>query len=178
MRALLTWSSPQSFLGVACRLHRVPASGAGRHGHFDRASHPIPILLSNESPFLLISQPSVDQVNAWIDPDAPIDPACFRANFILAGPTSPAFFEDDLKLLRIGDATFQVLARCRRCLMVCVDQATGCKTREPFSCLAKTRKSARGRIEFGVHLLWRDDLAKSVRPQLRVGDGVAFSNEV
>jgi molybdenum cofactor sulfurtransferase len=130
----------------------------------------------------------VDQVNEWIKEgsgdanlEEPIHPACFRANFLLAtGSTSPPlqpFIEDTVDLLRIGTETFQVLARCRRCLMVCVNQTTGCKTKEPFSCLARKRKSARGKIEFGVHLMWREDLSRGgARPTVRVGDLVTFAS--
>ncbi len=53
----------ETFLSIPCRLHR---SAGARHGHFERADRPVPILLSNESPFLLISSESVDWVNDWI----------------------------------------------------------------------------------------------------------------
>lgn len=171
-----------SFLDVRCTLHRL-SGGASRHTHFDRATASVPILLSNESPFLLISQSSVDQVNEWIAEspadvplEEPVHPACFRANFLLASPLPP-FFEDTVDLLRIGTEAFQVLARCRRCLMVCVNQKTGRKTKEPFSCLAQKRKSTRGKIEFGVHLMWREDLSQGGRnPTVRVGDPVVFAS--
>ncbi|KAJ7151530.1 molybdenum cofactor sulfurase [Mycena filopes] len=177
-----------TFLEVQCALQRF-FGGPSRHAHFDRTTtHSVPILLSNESPFLLISQPSVDQVNRWIGegcgdgdaPDTPVHASCFRANFLLGSSTAPAlplppFFEDAVDLLRIGTETFQVLARCRRCLMVCVNQATGCKTKEPFSCLARNRKSPRGKIEFGVHLMWREDLSQGgSTPTVRGGDPVTF----
>ncbi|KAJ6569662.1 pyridoxal phosphate-dependent transferase [Mycena capillaripes] len=176
-----------TFLGVQCTLHRL-SGGASRHAHFDRATGSVPILLSNESPFLLISRSSVDQVNEWIKEkggwgesgvEDPVHPDCFRANFLLAASTTPLppFFEDTVDLLRIGTETFQVLARCRRCLMVCVNQTTGCKTKEPFSCLARKRKSPRGKIEFGVHLMWREDLSQGgATPVVRVGDPVTFAS--
>ncbi|KAF8213638.1 pyridoxal phosphate-dependent transferase [Mycena galopus ATCC 62051] len=174
-----------AFLGVQCNLHRL-SGGASRHVHFDRATSTVPILLSNESPFLLISRSSVDQVNEWIREGSadsaledPVHPACFRANFLLAASTSPLlpFFEDTVDLVRIGTETFQVLARCRRCLMVSVNQKTGCKTKEPFSCLARKRKSARGKIEFGVHLMWREDLSQAGgKPTVRAGDPVMFAS--
>ncbi|KAJ7022032.1 molybdenum cofactor sulfurase [Mycena alexandri] len=174
-----------TFLRIPCALRRL-SGGASRHAHFDRATSSVPILLSNESPFLLISQSSVDQVNRWINQgcgDATNDPvhaSCFRANFLLGTSTSPLplppFFEDTVDLLRIGTETFQVLARCRRCLMVCVNQTTGCRTKEPFSCLARNRKSSRGKIEFGVHLMWREDLSKGgLKPTVRSGDSVRFA---
>ncbi|KAK7064665.1 molybdenum cofactor sulfurase [Favolaschia claudopus] len=181
-----------AFLDLQCTLHRLSA-GASRHAHFDRATGSVPILLSNESPFLLITQPSVDQVNEWIRDNRnsdisaaedPVHPACFRANFLLSSPPSsssssslPPFFEDHVDLLRIGTQTFQVLARCRRCLMICVNQKTGCKTKEPFSCLARKRKSARGKIEFGVHLMWREDLSEGDgEATVCVGDAVTLAS--
>ncbi|KAJ7356811.1 molybdenum cofactor sulfurase [Mycena albidolilacea] len=175
-----------TFLDIQCTLRRL-SGGASRHAHFDRATGSVPILLSNESPFLLISRPSVDQVNEWIREGSgnsgvedPVHPACFRANFLLAPSMSPLvpFFEDTVDLLRIGTETFQVLARCRRCLMVCVNQKTGCKTKEPFSCLARKRKNARGgKIEFGVHLMWREDLSQGgCKPTVCVGDPVTFAS--
>ncbi|KAJ6626919.1 pyridoxal phosphate-dependent transferase [Mycena sp. CBHHK59/15] len=174
-----------SFLEVQCTLNRL-SSGASRHAHFDRTTSSVPILLSNESPFLLISQSSVDQVNEWITESSvhaaaeePVQPDCFRANFLLSAFPSPLppFFEDTVDLLRVGTETFQVLARCRRCLMVCVNQKTGHKTKEPFSCLARRRKSPRGKIEFGVHLMWREDLSHGgPNPIVRVGDPVVFAS--
>ncbi|KAF7306500.1 Molybdenum cofactor sulfurase [Mycena indigotica] len=166
-----------AFLGMPCCLRRL-SSSARRHAHFDRATGAVPILLSNESPFLLISQPSVDQVSDWIHEsnDIEIHADCFRANFLLGGGTAslPPFVEDTVDLLRIGSETFQVLARCRRCLMVCVDQNTGCRMKEPFSCLARKRKSPQGKIEFGVHLMWREDLSTGSLPTICVGDPVTF----
>ncbi|CAK5279900.1 unnamed protein product [Mycena citricolor] len=163
------------FLGISCSLRRV-ALGAERHGHFEGvAGAAVPILLSNESPFLLISRASVDQLNAWIAPDDAVKADCFRANFTIAAASLPAFHEDGVDLVRIGKETFQVLARCRRCLMVCIDQATGIRTREPLSCLARRRKNARGKIEFGVHLLWRKDLSTG-DGWVNVGDQVVLAS--
>ncbi|KAJ7480154.1 molybdenum cofactor sulfurase [Mycena galericulata] len=167
-----------SFLGVQCTLQRL-AGGASRHAHFDRAASSVPILLSNESPFLLITQSSVDQVNDWIaegSGEDAVHSACFRANFLL-NASMPPFFEDTVDLFRIGTETFQVLARCRRCLMVCVNQKTGRKTKEPFNCLARKRKSTRGKIEFGVHLMWREDLSQGgSMPTVCAGDPVDFAS--
>lgn len=168
-----------TFLDVDCVLSRV-ATGANRHGHFEPFPHSVPILLSNESPFLLISRPSADQVDSWISedhrsavPTPPIDPSCFRGNFVVASLNHlplPPFHEDAVERIEIGSESFDVLARCRRCLMVCVDQETGTrvKSNEPFNTLARKRRSEKGRIEFGVHLLWRERIGGRVK----VGDRV------
>jgi len=207
-----------TFLGVLCQLHRyaIPLSPSSaettssRHVRLDHAA-PVPILLSNESPFSLISQSSVDTINSWIISDkeesdgsgsTPIHPSCFRANFtISSSPPSishtsfspfpsassstsssvsnalPPFREDTLDLLRIGTQTFQVLARCRRCLMICVDQSTGVRMKEPYCCLAKHRQNGKRRIEFGVHLMWRGDLSVEGNNgvmRVEVGDSIVW----
>ncbi|ORY80683.1 pyridoxal phosphate-dependent transferase, partial [Leucosporidium creatinivorum] len=170
-----------TFLGTSCELHRFASSSSpdtpSRHGQFD--GPPQPLLLSNESPFLLISSSSTRQLNEWIKSEThapPIQAACFRANFQLsegegenAGGVEP-FFEDRIDLIRIGGEFFQALGPCRRCLMVSIDQDTGLKTSEPFSTLARKRKSSKCRINFGTHLIWRKDLSKSGKPVVREGD--------
>ncbi|KAF5376100.1 hypothetical protein D9615_007758 [Tricholomella constricta] len=170
------------FLEVPCQLHRIAQStSASPHCVMSRPSTfgneaPVPILFSNESPFTLISTVSVDAVNDWIAADhndvkeqgptnsRPVHSSCFRANFTVSTRGSgslPPFHEDTLTHLRIGSQTFQVLARCRRCLMICVDQDTGVRMREPFCCLARHRRNGRRKIEFGMHLRWRGELSGS-----------------
>lgn len=200
-----------TFIDVPCQLHRyAPLRSSSssqaispRHTHFNHAAPLAPILFSNESPFLLISQSSVDTVNSWIASDndhggpgtpgsesAPIHPSCFRANFTISfslrtssSPSSTSstlspFQEDTFNLLRIGAHTFQVLARCRRCLMICVDQSTGVRTKEPFCCLARHRRNGKKRIEFGVHLMWREGLSaggRNEQARVQVGDEVFWT---
>ncbi|ETW77311.1 hypothetical protein HETIRDRAFT_429587 [Heterobasidion irregulare TC 32-1] len=209
-----------AFLGIPCALARLPPSppashahahtgagagaGAGRHAHFPgqagaagvMGATPVPILLSNESPFLLLNEASVDAVNAWLaegagshadadaDADGPttIKTSCFRGNLILRPratrapptPSAPppsgpprapralpalAFAEDAFDLVRVGTQVFQALAPCRRCQMVCVDQDTGARAREPYNVLSVRRRDARGRLLFGVHVMHRRDLS-------------------
>ncbi|GAA5846655.1 hypothetical protein JCM5353_000749 [Sporobolomyces roseus] len=89
-----------------------------------------------------------------------------------------AFWEDAANLVKIGELVFANLGRCRRCLMVGINQVTGERTKEPLSTLSKHRKSTKnGRVEFGSHMYWREDLVvgESVGlPRLRVGDKVSF----
>ena len=202
------FSSPEAdewfttFLGIPCRLHRHSQPSHFHSNtvtsHLGNSETPVPILFSNESPFTLISQLSVDTVNTWIASDTPQDgdenssitkpihSSCFRANFTLSSQNSVSplektfspFHEDTLSLLRIGTQTFQVLARCRRCLMICVDQATGVRMKEPFGCLARHRRNGRKRVEFGVHLRWRDDLYNrkdGEESRISVGDRIDWT---
>lgn len=118
-----------TFLDTPCELRRHQSTaGTGRHAHFN--GPPQPLLLSNESPFLLISAASTRRVNEWISLDSdedvgaqlkPVLSACFRANFELSDDLPP-FSEDEFGLICIGEAFFQVLGPCRRCLMVSIDQ--------------------------------------------------------
>lgn len=204
-----------TFLGIRCQPHRFsPTSScslssnakSSRHTHFNDTT-PSPMLLANESPFVLISQSSVDTVNSWITLDnngntplesGPIHPTCFRANLTISiqpsfasrthhpspgTPSSPSdhlppFMEDSLDLIRIGTQTFQVLAWYRRFLMICVNQKTGERMKEPFRSLARHRRNGMKWIEFGVHLMWREDLSEVERDggnTVEVGDRVAWS---
>ncbi|GAA6006161.1 hypothetical protein JCM10207_000546 [Rhodosporidiobolus poonsookiae] len=180
---------------------RCLPSGAARHAHFDGAEPgpPLPLRLSNESPFLLVSGESVRAVNGWIaaggiggETAKAIKATAFRPNFVVEALATgggggeekglPPFWEDRVAALRIGEGVFAPLGRCRRCLMVAVDQETGLKTREPLASLSLHRKSATsGRVEFGMHLHLREELAGATEGgmagKVRVGDEVVVSLE-
>lgn len=162
------------FLGLSCALARQPVST--RHsklsgsGMQQQAMDRIPLLLSNESPFLLINNDSVDAVTGWMQakssdsgkPSGQAKPTSFRGNFTIgssatAGTPRP-FTEDDIEQVVIGSHVFSALGQCRRCQMVAIDQETGEHAPETFLALAKHRRSDKGRIVFGMHLTWRKDL--------------------
>ncbi|GAA5829047.1 hypothetical protein JCM11251_004107 [Rhodosporidiobolus azoricus] len=202
-------------------LRRLPPS-VSRHGHFetssasDSAAKPPPLLplrLSNESPFLLVSEESVREVQRWVASSSletneakgsakEVKATAFRPNFVVGSDANdeeqvPPFWEDEAEVLRIGRRTevsegekeegtvFAQLGRCRRCLMVAIDQETGLRTKEPLASLSQHRKStSSGRVEFGVHLHLRDDLSacsdegkekERVIGHVRIGDQVTFS---
>ncbi|KAL4996899.1 molybdenum cofactor sulfurase [Aspergillus recurvatus] len=193
-----------NFLGVPCTLARFPPQSSTRSysrataarnriqnnnqkqspsmpGSFPQAPsspnpYPAPILLSNESPLLLISRSSVNRLNESIKSSSHLNPNAnsdstasaaskravaadvFRANVVVAENTPTAerpYIEDTWASLSIGSGPerlrFDVLGSCERCQMVCVDQYTGQRGDEPYATLAKTRKVDR-RILFGRHL--------------------------
>ncbi|KAG6008918.1 hypothetical protein E4U43_000086 [Claviceps pusilla] len=142
------------------------------------------ILLSNESPMLLINSSSVAALNEEIvrrgGVGVPED--SYRANVVVetVGATKEknkdlAYSEDTWSKIRIGQHEFQLLGSCRRCQMVCVDQMTGTRRQEPFSTLALTRRFD-GKVYFGAHMRQEprlDDLSLSSQaPSLEVGDAV------
>ncbi|KAF9429276.1 hypothetical protein BGZ76_001556 [Entomortierella beljakovae] len=149
-----------------------------------------PILLSNESPFLLIADKSVERVRDWVDDHDEGQGAIrrmanisedldkklrheltsdsFRANFVTKGQHA-GFEEDHWARIQIGQQVFDILGPCRRCHMVTIDQMTAMKNTDVFLALSKNRKSAGGQIFFGMHMLHRPDL--SVAPfTVQVGD--------
>lgn len=172
-------------LGVPCVLVRFPPGGRGLNSRLSKArvqryqqirvpllpgsfpDMPSPpdsdseqqgkILLSNESPILMIHSASVDALNEEIESrgGVAVHEASFRANVVVDNPPDengqPAFSEDSWSAIRIGSQKFKLLGACRRCQMVCVNQETGEKKQEPFSTMAKTRRFD-GKVYFGAHM--------------------------
>ncbi|MCJ1394364.1 hypothetical protein MMC18_007242 [Xylographa bjoerkii] len=185
-----------SILGVPCYLTRFSPQGSGlsaRHAKahlqkqqamsgkkesiqsdFRDKERPFttPILLSNESPILIISRSSLNRLNEIIKARSPAGKAAsaqvFRANIIIAeDPASPPgieqpYVEDSWQSMMVHSHDFpsrtsqgkitviDILGPCRRCQMVCVDQGTGETNEEPFITLAKTRR-VDGKVYFGMH---------------------------
>jgi len=119
------------------QLRRLPLDSTSRHAHFNSSpsslpTAPLPLRLSNESPFLLVTESSVRQVNDWISADSTdqVHHTAFRPNLIIddldlsiAGQVD-AFWEDEADLVKIGELVFANLGRCRRCLMVGINQVS------------------------------------------------------
>ena len=179
-----------AFLGVPCTLARFPPQTSTRYsrlggsssqnkprhkrnimpGSFPQDPSPVeqpPLLLSNESPILLISRSSVNRLNETIKSTGrrsngtgkAVAADVFRGNVIVAEQLSQAgneeqpYAEDDWSSLKIGpdELRFDVLGSCQRCQMVCIDQYTGVRRDEPLSTLAKIRK-VDGKVLFGRHI--------------------------
>lgn len=123
-----------SALGVACTLARFPAGGPGAscrqskvnaHDDIKRLTHAEkgldervgrPILLSNESPILIISQSSVDHLNTQIEASGgrKVNAESFRANVVIdetdhsASHAGLPYIEDSWESLHIGRQKFKV----------------------------------------------------------------------
>lgn len=99
-------------------------------------------------PFLLISQGSLDGLNARLD--APLPMQRFRPNLVVTGCEPHA--EDDWKRLRIGDIEFRVVKPCSRCPIPTIDPQTATRGAEPLRTL-RTYRYWDNRIWFGQNLL-------------------------
>jgi uncharacterized protein YcbX len=118
--------------------------------------------LSDGFPFLLVSQASLDDLNARLP--SPIGMERFRPNIVVAGGT--AFQEDAWTDIRIGDARFQLVKPCARCVVITTDQRTGERYKEPLRTLS-TYRSKGNKVLFGINAM--GDASGSVR----VGDLVS-----
>lgn len=158
--AAAAWLS--GYLGQACRL---VGPGAG----FERPVDPVydrfdsRVLFSDGFPFLLISQASLDQLNALSAQPIPMDR--FRPNIVVGG--CPPHAEDGWRTLQIGELVFHVVKPCSRCTIPTVDQMTGERSAEPTRTLSTYRRGEDGHIYFGQNLVHETKAG-----MLRVGDPV------
>lgn len=145
-------------LGTSLRLVHMPdASQRPTDGRFADGL----TSLSDGYPCLIISQASLDDLNARLPESVPMDR--FRPNMVIAG--GHGFQEDGWRELRIGDARFSLVKPCARCVMVTIDQRTAERGAEPLRTLA-TFRAACNKVLFGMNAMCA---AGSV---VRVGDPV------
>lgn len=99
-------------------------------------------------PFLLISQASLDDLNARLE--EPIVMQRFRPNFVVTG-TKP-FAEDEWKSIQIGPLSFDIVKPCSRCVLTTIDPETSIKGKEPLKTLATYRR-VNNKILFGQNVV-------------------------
>ena len=154
------WMS--NFLGQPVRVVRLD-----QHTH--RAADPEysqpgdEVSFADGYPLLLISQASLDGLNARLD--QPAEMLRFRPNLIVTADRAHA--EDDWQRIRIGDVEFDLVKQCARCVLTTVDPNTGERdtSGEPLRTLIQYRRSSSG-VTFGQNLIPRGTGV------IRVGDGV------
>lgn len=112
-----------------------------------------PVSFVDGYPLLLISQASLDELNRRSH--EPHSMAQFRTNLVVSG-TQP-FDEDSWKVIRIGQAEFEVVKPCERCILTTVNPKTGRfhENKEPLRTLALFRANSSGGVFFGQNLLVR-----------------------
>jgi molybdenum cofactor sulfurtransferase len=165
--------------------HHIPGSFPAEHMTVDLPNFSRPILLSNESPILMISRSSLNRLNEQIKANGgkAVHAEAFRANIVVAEYHSPGnyglfqdpYVEDAWKYVRIGKQCYEMMGSCRRCQMVCIDQQTGKRAMEPFSTLAKTRRFD-GKVYFGQHAchvqITQDGSPEAQAPTIELGEQV------
>jgi uncharacterized protein YcbX len=150
------WLSRQ--LGLNLRLVVMPDS-TERKADPRYAQHNENVSFADGFPYLVISQASLDDLNARLA--EPIEMRRFRPNFVVSG-TEP-FAEDQWKRITIGDLRFEVVKPCARCVLTTINPETAEKGTEPLKTLATYRRNG-NKILFGQNVTVRDF------GELKVGD--------
>ena len=136
----------------------------------DEAIRPVPppygapgdrVAFSDALPWLLLTQASLDDLNARLDEPVPVER--FRPNVVIEG--ADAYAEDTWRRIRIGPLELEVVKPCARCVVTTTDQATGERGREPLRTLATYRKRD-GHVWFAQNAVHRGN------GPIRVGDPV------
>ena len=149
-----------TFFGEPCRIVFLPeatvrpirrraAEAIGRVGFADAY------------PFLLLSEGSLDDLNARLPAPLPVNR--FRPNIVVQGVEPYA--EDGWDACTAGGVRFVVAKRCVRCVLTTIDQRTAEAGVEPLRTLATYRRTSEG-VVFGVNL------AHASPGALAVGDAV------
>ncbi len=147
-------------LGITCSLVYMPESS---HRAVDQTCAQGITSLSDGFPYLIVSQASLDDLNARIRsssdhlavPRSDLGMDRFRPNIVIADGT--AFQEDGWKAIMIGDTRFSLVKPCARCAIPSIDQRTGERGKEPTRTLATYRKrvteNGAVKVEFGMNAM-------------------------
>lgn len=110
------------------------------------------VSLADGYPLLLISQASLDALNARLE--HPVEMLRFRPSVIVTADHAHA--EDNWRRVLIGQVEFDVAKSCSRCVLPTVDPRTGIRdpSGEPMRTLTRYRRSSTG-VMFGQNLIPR-----------------------
>lgn len=140
-----TWLSEA--LGQPCRLVYFP-DGEERPIDPEYAESQDRTAFSDGFPLLLISEASLEDLNARLEQKLPI--SRFRPNLIVSGCN--AYAEDNWRQIRIGELDCRVVKPCSRCTITTVDPKTAQRGPEPLKTLAGYRRQG-NKVFFGQNLL-------------------------
>jgi uncharacterized protein YcbX len=105
-----------------------------------------PVAFPDGFPVLVCNEASLAELNQRLPEAIPMDR--FRPNLVVSG--LPAFAEDHIDSLRIGDLTLRLVKPCTRCTIPSVDHRSGEPSTNPFPVLRRFRfdRELRG-VTFG-----------------------------
>ncbi|KAK3189058.1 hypothetical protein Dsin_028619 [Dipteronia sinensis] len=164
-----------NYIGKTSRLVRFDAASQTRpvdpayaRGH--------KVMFSDQYPFMLLSQESLDALNKLLKEPVPINR--FRPNILVEG--CEPFSEDLWTEVRISKFTFQGVKLCSRCKIPTINQDTGIAGSEPNETLMKFRsdevllpnRKKQGKVYFGQNLVCKDNLTEGKGNIVNVGDPV------
>ncbi|KAL2556189.1 Molybdenum cofactor sulfurase family protein [Forsythia ovata] len=134
------------------------------------------VMFSDQYPFLLLSQESLDALNARLKEPIPVNR--FRPNIFVHG--CEPFSEDLWTEIKINNLTFHGVLLCSRCKVPTINQETAEVGSEPTKTLMTFRsdealrpnKKQQGRVYFGQNLVCTDSLTNGKMKNIKVGDPV------
>ncbi len=150
------------WLGEAVRLVKM-ADNCERQVNPSYAQTPVVTGFSDGFPLLLISEASLDDLNARLDTPLPMNR--FRPNLVVKGCNR--FAEDGWHQLKIGNIVFHVAKPCDRCAVTTIDQTTGARGVEPLRTLATYRRAG-AKVFFGQNIMHRSTGTIAVGTHLEV----------
>lgn len=139
------------FLATPCQLMYF-----GEQSHRQVENRHDNVAFADGYPLLLISQASLDDLNKRLKQQqlSPVTMSQFRTNLVVENAS--AYQEDSWLRIRIGEAEFEVVKPCSRCVFTTVDPKTGEKssTMQPLKTLRQYRASVHKKgIMFGQNLI-------------------------
>lgn len=164
-----------NYLGKPSRLVRFNAASETRPVDPQYAAgHKV--MFSDQYPFMLLSQGSMDALNKLLKEPIPINR--FRPNIVVSG--CEPFSEDVWTEIKINEFTFEGVKLCSRCKVPTINQETGIAGPEPNKTLMAIRsdkvlrptRKQQGKIYFGQNMVWKDRVADGKGKMMKVGDPV------
>lgn len=122
-------------LGEAVRLVRVPPRTERHANPAFAGTVPAPMSFADGYPVLVCNQASLDDLNERMPEPIPMER--FRPNLVLEG--LPAWAEDRIDSIHVGDLTLRLVKPCIRCTIPSIDQQTGLPATDPAPVLKKFR---------------------------------------
>lgn len=135
------------FLGLSCQLVAFP-DDSRRQVDTAYAAPGDQVGFADGFPFLLISQASLDDLNARLPNPVPM--IRFRPNLVVSG--CEPYAEDAWRRIRIGGITFRVAKPCSRCIIPTIDPGTAERGAEPLRTLMAYRRRD-NKVYFGQNLV-------------------------
>ena len=114
-------------------------------------------------PFLIIGQPSLDDLNIKLQYQLPINR--FRPNLVFTG--CQPYDEDNWKEFIIGNVHFEAVKPCARCIITTTDQETSGRAEEPLKTLSKYR-SLGNKVYFGMNAICKNTGVISISDRIKL----------
>ena len=137
------------FLGIHCRLVRMDPTFVRRVNPKYAISVNNRTRFSDGFPLLLISQASLDDLNARLTHPVPMNR--FRPNIVVDG--CKPFAEDHWRKIQIDGLVCHLVKPCVRCVITTTDQETAQRDSEPLQTLATFRNVQRQGVLFGQNAI-------------------------